>query len=66
MQCSGVIAQMCYGGSEDIVEYLTFVDNRIGEIQSVTNPDQWRHVPTELKIEPCRLPNKWFENIRID
>ena len=25
-----------------------FVSNRVGEIQSHTNPDQWRHIPTKL------------------
>ena len=29
-------------------EFKPFVANRIGEIQSNTNPDQWRHVPTRL------------------
>ena len=28
--------------------YKPFVANRIGEIQSCTNPSQWRYVPTEL------------------
>ena len=28
--------------------FKPFVANRIGEIQSVTSPNQWRYVPTEL------------------
>ena len=28
--------------------YKPFVANRIGEIQSCTNPSQWHYVPTEL------------------
>jgi len=33
--------------------FKPFVTNRIGEIQSVTNPDQWRHVPTGLNPVDC-------------
>ena len=29
-------------------EFKPFVANRIGEIQSNTNPDHWKHVPTKL------------------
>ena len=28
--------------------FRSFVSNRVGEIQSHTNPDQWRHIPTKL------------------
>ena len=29
-------------------QFKPFVSNRVGEIQSHTNPDQWRHIPTKL------------------
>ena len=29
-------------------QFKPFVANRVGEIQTYTNPDQWRHVPTAL------------------
>ena len=28
-------------------EFKPFVANRVGEIQTITNPDQWRHIPTD-------------------
>ena len=51
--------------------FKPFVANRIGEIQLVTNPDQWRYVPTELnpadyltrdlKILELIDKNSWWE-----
>ena len=51
--------------------FKPFVANRIGQIQSVTNPDQWRYVPTELnpadyltrglKILELIDKNSWWE-----
>ena len=51
--------------------FKPFVANRIGEIQSVTNPDQWRYVPTELnpadyltrglKVLQLIDKNSWWE-----
>ena len=32
-------------------KFKAFVANRVGEIQSVTNPEQWRYVPTEMNPE---------------
>ena len=50
--------------------YKPFVANRIGEIQTVTNPCQWRYVPTQLNpadivsrgISALQLVNedRWF------
>ena len=30
--------------------FRSFVSNRVGEIQSHTTPDQWRHIPTKLNL----------------
>ena len=32
-------------------KFKAFVANRVGEIQSTTNPEQWRHVPTATNPE---------------
>ena len=29
-------------------KYKPFLSNRVGEIPALTNPEQWRHVPTKL------------------
>ena len=34
-------------------EFKPFVTNRVGKIQSNTNLDQWRHVPTRLNLADC-------------
>ena len=36
--------------------FKPFVSNRVGEIQSVTNPDQWRYINT--KINPADIPSR--------
>ena len=51
--------------------FKPFVANRIGEIQSSTNPDQWRYVPTEsnpadyltrgLKVSELVERKSWWE-----
>ena len=51
--------------------FKSFVANRIGEIQSSTNPDQWRYVPTEfnpadyltkgLKVSELVERKSWWE-----
>ena len=51
--------------------FKPFVANRIGEIQSLTNPDQWRYVPTEsipadyltrgLKVSELVERESWWE-----
>ena len=35
---------MLYGYSQ---QFKPFIANRIGEIQTSTNPDKWRYVPTK-------------------
>ena len=46
--------------------FCPFVANRIGEIQMVTEPSQWQHVPTgENPADPCirgATPDKLLEN----
>ncbi|XP_055714320.1 uncharacterized protein LOC129808566 [Phlebotomus papatasi] len=34
----------------DSRSYKPFVGNRVGEIQEVTNPDEWKWVPTDLNV----------------
>ena len=31
-------------------KFTPFVANRVGEIKSLTNPEQWRHVPTKQNL----------------
>ena len=45
--------------------FTTFVANRIGEIQSLTNPDQWKYVCT-YRIEPSTLFNKRTDSFEVD
>ena len=37
-----------YWISETAKTYRAFVAHRLGEIQKVTDPDQWRHIPTAI------------------
>ena len=51
--------------------FKPFVANRIGEIQSSSNPEQWRYVPTKinpadhltrgLKVSELIEKNSWWE-----
>ena len=44
-------------------QFKPFVSNRVGEIQSHTNPDQWRHIPT--KLNPADLLSRGIKAIEL-
>lgn len=54
-------------------KFKPFVANRLGEIQSLTNPEQWRHVPNKqnpadlltrgLSVSALTEEDRWWKSL---
>ena len=47
------------------VWYKPFVAHRVGEIQTLTDPKSWRHVPGRLNVSDCATRSRFDERLEL-